>query len=93
MIRDKGHSTDADADEAMRDSVAAAASKAEGNAKFKAKDFGAAIEQYTIALAHDPLDHIFYSNRSACYAEQYEGEKALRDAERCIALKPDFAKG
>lgn len=57
------------------------------------KKWKEAAECYTKALAQDPFDHVFYSNRSAAYAEAEEYEKALRDADRCVELKPEFAKG
>ncbi|CAF4691235.1 unnamed protein product, partial [Rotaria sp. Silwood2] len=34
-----------------------------------------------------------YSNRSAAYAKLNKYEYALKDAEKCIALKPDFVQG
>jgi tetratricopeptide (TPR) repeat protein len=93
-LRDAGHPADEAADRALRDPEAAAVAKAQGNDRFKAKNYEAAATAYGLALAHDPLDHIFYSNRSACHAEQGDGAKALHDAERCVALAPaDFVKG
>lgn len=92
-LRDAGHATDEAKDQAMRDVTAAAAMKAHGNAAFAAKKWKEAVEHYSKALEQDPLDHVFYSNRSACYAESEEFDRALSDAERCIALSPQFAKG
>lgn len=92
-LRDSGHTTDTEKDRAMRQPEAAAKIKAEGNAAFSAKHWTQAAEHYTKALAQDPFDHVFYSNRSACHAESEGFQKALQDAERCIELKPDFAKG
>lgn len=34
-----------------------------------------------------------YSNRSACYAALSKWEEALADGNKCIEVKPDFAKG
>jgi len=92
-IRDAGHATDEAKDREMRDQKSAAEFKAQGNTAFSGKKWKEAIESYTKALEQDPFDHVFYSNRSACYAESEEFDKALRDAERCIALNPQFAKG
>jgi len=92
-LRDTGHSTDEAKDREMRDATVAAEMKAKGNAAFSAKKWKDAIENYTKAMEQDPFDHVFFSNRSACYAESEEFEKALKDANRCVALKPDFAKG
>jgi len=75
---------------------AAAAAKAEGNAKFKAKDFGGAIRSYSEAIALEPETdlHVLYSNRSAAYLALGDAKsKAFKDAERCVALAPTWAKG
>jgi len=92
-LRDAGCVTDEAKDRAMRMPEAAAPLKAEGNKAFAAKKWKDAADHYTKALEQDPFDHVFYSNRSACYAEDGEYEKSLADAERCIAINPQFAKG
>jgi len=92
-LRDRGHPTDEESDRSVRDQEAAAPFKADGNAAFAKKNFKEAAEHYTKALTEDPFDHVFYSNRSACYAEEQDFEKALRDADKCIKLNPQFAKG
>lgn len=71
----------------------AIACKAQGNVHFKAKEFEKAVESFTSAIAHDPTDHVFYSNRSACNSELGNYEQALQDAEQCIKLSPEFVKG
>lgn len=59
--------------------------KAKGNTAFAAKDYEAAIQHYTdaIAAAKGPEDavHVLYSNRSACYSGLKQYEKALEDAD------------
>ena len=94
-LRDDGHANDASADLDLVDANAAAPLKAEGNTAFSAKNYADAAAKYTSALSFNPTDHIFYSNRSACYAGM-EGEdnckKALRDADACLRLSPSFAK-
>lgn len=92
-LRDAGHATEEEKDRAMRNPSAAAPLKAKGNAAIAEKKWTEAAEHYTNALAQDPFDHVFYSNRSAAYAEQEEYEKALSDATRCVELNPQFAKG
>jgi len=67
--------------------------KAAGNNAFSAGRYYEATSEFTKALDCDPYDHIFYSNRSACYANLEQYSKACADARRCIELKPDFAKG
>jgi len=71
----------------------AATHKAAGNNAFSAGRYYAATAEFTKALECDPYDHIFYSNRSACYANLEQFSKACADARRCIELRPDFAKG
>ena len=92
-LRDESFATDLAKDAAIRDADAAATLKKEGNTFFAEKNYHAAGDKYTAALSYDPLDHIFYSNRSACHGSLDDGEKALRDADRCVALAPDYAKG
>lgn len=92
-LRDAGCPTDEAKDRAGRNPEAAAVCKAAGNKAFLAKNYHPAVEQYTLALTHDPVDHVFFSNRSACYASLDQPEKALADGNRCVALAPAFAKG
>ena len=68
-------------------------SKEQGNAQFKAKMFEKAIEFYTQAIAENPGDHTIYGNRSASYNNLKQYDMALQDGEKCIQLKPDWAKG
>mmetsp|Transcript_106428 Transcript_106428/g.204770 ORF Transcript_106428/g.204770 Transcript_106428/m.204770 type:complete len:383 (-) Transcript_106428:198-1346(-) len=81
---------------AMDDSIrkeAALEAKSKGNEAFQSKKFEEAILHFTDAIGHDPSDHVFYSNRSASYAQLEEYEKALEDAAQCVKLKPDWPKG
>lgn len=41
----------------------------------------------------DPDNHIYYSNRAAAHMAADSISKSLRDAERCVALAPGWAKG
>jgi len=41
----------------------------------------------------DGTQHVYYSNRSAAYLSTGNHEKALEDADACIKLKGDWAKG
>jgi len=77
----------------MTDKEKAAAAKAKGNAAFQAKNFEEAIKHFTEAISHDGTDHVFYSNRSACYSSIEKYEKALEDGAKCVSLKPDWPKG
>ena len=73
--------------------AAAAEHKALGNKEFVAGQFDAAAKHFTAAIEQDPTDHVFYSNRSACYASVGKLVAAVEDAERCIELKPEWGKG
>lgn len=67
--------------------------KAAGNAALKDKNYSLAIENYTKAINADGSNHVYYSNRSAAYLSKGDAHNALEDAQACIGLKPDFAKG
>ncbi|KAK9717136.1 Hsp90 cochaperone [Basidiobolus ranarum] len=67
--------------------------KALGNKAFLAKDYENAIKYFSEAIELTPDNHVFYSNRSACFASLKQYEKALEDAEKTIELKKDWAKG
>jgi tetratricopeptide (TPR) repeat protein len=41
----------------------------------------------------DPDNHVFYSNRSAAYMKSDSISKALKDAEKCVELAPEWSKG
>jgi len=67
--------------------------KEKGNKLFAAKNYEDAAAAFTSAMAFDPTDQVFYSNRSACRSSTGKHEEALYDADRCIALKADWSKG
>jgi len=71
----------------------ALAAKKRGNTAFSNKDWKGAIKEFTDAIALDPTDHVFYSNRSGCYAQLGDYETALKDAQKCVETKPDWPKG
>lgn len=65
----------------------------EGNNFFKAKKYPEAIEKYTEAIAADPTDVTFYSNRSACYAALNQWQEAYEDGRQCVITDKTFVKG
>ena len=67
--------------------------KAAGDKAFQGEDYASAAQLYTQAIELNPDDHVFYSNRSACYMKLDSVSKALRDAERCVELAPTWSKG
>jgi len=64
-----------------------------GNLAFQRKDYAEAIEHFSKAIALDGNNHILFSNRSASYAGVQDFESALKDANKCVELKPDWGKG
>ena len=58
--------------------------KAKGNEAFKNKDWQTSIDYFTQAIACNPNDHVFYSNRSGSYINLGQYGKALEDANMCI---------
>ncbi|KAL7692885.1 putative DnaJ domain, tetratricopeptide-like helical domain superfamily [Plasmopara halstedii] len=74
--------------------VQAESFKTEGNKLLALKKYADAVEMYTRAIELDPDNAVYYSNRSAAYLAMGDARgKALKDAERCIDLKPDWWKG
>jgi stress-induced-phosphoprotein 1 len=67
--------------------------KAQGNKAIAEKDFDQAIDAFTKAIAIEPSNHIFYSNRSAAYASKKDWANALKDAEKTTEIKPDWPRG
>ena len=66
--------------------------KTEGNKAYKDGDLQLATRLYSKALQHAPGDHAVYSNRSMAYGRLQKYEKALKDAEMVVQLKPDWLK-
>lgn len=68
--------------------------KAEGNKHFAAKEYERAIDCFTKAIDASPLpNHVLYSNRSAAHASLKNFDSALKDAEQCVSINPNWAKG
>jgi len=67
--------------------------KAKGNKAFSEKKYEEAIDYFTQAINIDSSNHVFFSNRSACYASLGNFQKALEDAEQTIKIKSDWPKG
>ena len=67
--------------------------KEKGNAFVKEKRYQEATECYTAALSMDPTNHAILSNRSLTFYREGKLAEALNDANDCIKVAPDFAKG
>jgi hypothetical protein len=66
--------------------------KDKGNAAFKDGIFTQAVVHYTEALELDPTHVVALCNRAQCFLKLGEHEKALSDADACIAIKHDYVK-
>ena len=66
--------------------------KTEGNNFFKANKLKEAIACYTRAILIDPLNPVYFSNRSLCYLKIELFEEALLDAEKAVSLDPHTPK-
>jgi tetratricopeptide (TPR) repeat protein len=65
----------------------------EGNKLFQRKELAASLVKYTEAYEKSPEDHLTTSNRSHAYFKAAQYTEALADADRTVALKPDWGKG
>ena len=66
--------------------------KALGNAQFANRNFEDALECYSLAIAADDANHVFYGNRANVLSSMGEHERAVEDCERAIGLEPGYAK-
>lgn len=71
----------------------AARFKNQGNKVFAEGENVKAAKFYTLAIHLDITNHVFFSNRSACYFNQQYYTGAYWDSQRCIALNPKWPKG
>lgn len=62
-----------------------------GNTAYAKKEYATAIEYYTQAIDTVP-DHVYYSNRAACYASTGELEKVIEDTTESLKLDPSYVK-
>ena len=67
--------------------------KTQGNKVFSNGESFKAIRFYSLAMTMDPKSHVLFSNRSACYYNIRQFEKAYFDACRCVQLEPHFSRG
>lgn len=68
-------------------------SKTEGNAAFTAGKWDLALQKFSQCIELDPTDHVFWSNRSGTNLQLKRTRDAVSDAEQCVRIKDDWAKG
>lgn len=71
----------------------AARFKNQGNKVFQLGENVKAAKFYTLAIHLDGTNHVYYSNRAACYFNQQFYTGAYWDSLRCIALNATWPKG
>uniref|UniRef100_A0A8C9GEY1 Stress-induced-phosphoprotein 1 n=1 Tax=Piliocolobus tephrosceles TaxID=591936 RepID=A0A8C9GEY1_9PRIM len=64
-----------------------------GNKSFQTGKFDEAVKYFQDAIKNNPSDHVLYSNLSGAYASLGRYYEALENANKCINLKKDWAKG
>jgi len=57
-----------------------------------AKDYGAAIAAYSQAIDLHSTNPVYYSNRSAAYAQVGQHDEAIEDAREASKVDPKFGK-
>lgn len=71
----------------------AARFKNQGNKVFQQGENVKAAKFYTLAIHLDCTNHVYFSNRAACYFNQQFYMGAYWDSLRCISLDPNWPKG
>ncbi|KAF8640366.1 hypothetical protein AX17_000037 [Amanita inopinata Kibby_2008] len=66
--------------------------KQEGNNLMSSKKYDEAIHSYTQAIAIDPQNTVYYSNRAAAHSSKGDHLSAVGDAEKAISVDPGFTK-
>ena len=84
-------SSDDDDDAAQQ--AGAERAKTAGNKAFAEGDFAAAVKHFGTAIRLTPKNHVLYSNRSGAHASLGHANDALSDANECLKLAAQWAKG
>ncbi len=66
--------------------------KSNGNAAMARKDYPAAIDAYSKAIALEPLNPVYLSNRAAAYSASHKHHEAQTDAEMAVVADPKYTK-
>ncbi|KAG5648245.1 hypothetical protein DXG03_006203 [Asterophora parasitica] len=70
----------------------AEAHKQSGNTLMSSRKYDEAIESYNKAVALDPTNPVYYSNRAAAYSSKGDHLAAVGDAEQALSVDPAFVK-
>ena len=62
-----------------------------GNEHYYAKEYEAAIEDYSVAIDYDPNSSIAYYNRGSAYNSLGKYDTAIADYNKAISITPDYA--
>ena len=66
--------------------------KTRGNKALQEGKYEEAVELYGEAIALDPTNHVYFSNRAAAFANLKKYKESLTDANKTVELKPDWPK-
>ncbi|KAG9314621.1 TPR-like protein [Chiua virens] len=66
--------------------------KQTGNAQMSTKKHDLAINSYSKAIAIDPTNAVYFSNRAAAYSSKGDHTSAIEDAKKAIEVDPSFVK-
>lgn len=88
----KATSTPTPAGPSTTDKAEAEKLKQLGNQYMTSKKFTDAIDAYTKAIAFDPKNPVYYSNRAAAHSSNSDHAAAVTDAEKAIEVDPAFVK-
>ena len=71
----------------------AARYKTQGNAALSAQKYAEAAELYSKAIALEPSEATYFSNRAAAHAALEQWQQSLDDSYEVVTLRPEWAKG
>ncbi|KAL5702070.1 hypothetical protein ACHQM5_027333 [Ranunculus cassubicifolius] len=66
--------------------------KSKGDTAFREMNYRLAAFHYSKAIFVEPFNATLFSNRSLCWLRLKQGKSALKDATRCMILKPNWPK-
>ncbi|CAI2166285.1 14569_t:CDS:1 [Funneliformis geosporum] len=78
----------------MSNSVERAEShKTKGNTQFSKKDYDSAVREYSAAIAQNPRNAVYYTNRALCYLKLKKYDNVILDCENAISIDANSVKG